>query len=385
MADRQTGDAAGIYIHIPFCQSKCDYCAFVSYAARQDIFKNYLAALEQEIAFYADHPIVKKTSFNTLFIGGGTPTILPAERLAGLINTVQGSFALSPKSEISVECNPNTLEPDKLKALKSSGVNRLSIGAQSFNDRILNRIGRQHSAADVFAAVLLARESGFTNINLDLIYGLPGQLVHDLESDIKTALELKPEHLSIYQLSIDDNTPFADLDKQGKLDLPSEKMVAAMAEIPEQTLADKGYRRYEISNYALPDRECRHNLTYWHNGTYLGLGCAAVSSLSGNRIRNTPDPDHYIARISSSEPPWIESESLSKETSFRETVIMGLRLIDGIDINALRVRYGIDIHHYYKDTLDSLLSKELVRITNGQMRLSAKALPVANQILAELV
>ncbi|MBU0481724.1 MAG: radical SAM family heme chaperone HemW [Proteobacteria bacterium] len=385
MADQAPETWAGIYIHIPFCQSKCGYCSFVSYAGREKLVPDYLAALQKEIDFYAHHPLLQHLHFQSLFIGGGTPTVLSGEDLAQLVERVKHRFELSSDAEISIECNPNTLTPDLLASLTKSGVNRLSIGVQSFHDRILKKIGRIHTAKQAVAAIKSARENGFTNINLDLICGLPGQGVADLQEDVSIATKLSPDHLSLYQLSVDPGTAFAGLDAQGKLALPSEDEVQDMTEFLEQQLSPFGYRRYEISNYARPGRECRHNLVYWRNLPYLGLGCAAVSYLSGTRIRNSDDPDHYIRKLHNGEPAWIESEALSRESSFRETVIMGLRLIDGIDLEDLQARFAIDACDYYRDILPSLLAKELVRIENGRLRLSAKALPVANQILAELV
>lgn len=385
MADRPKAAPAGIYIHIPFCESKCGYCSFVSYANREDLFEQYLSALEKEIDFYTERPLIDEMSFNSLFIGGGTPTVLSSKNLAAIIQKGKRSFSLSNDSEITVECNPNTLDMEKLKTLKIAGVNRLSIGAQSFNNSILKSIGRRHKAESIVNSFHLARACGFENISLDLICGLPGQQTADFTADILEAIKLKADHLSVYQLSVDPGTHFEKLLRIGKLKLPDDDTVLEMTTAAEVELSRSGYHKYEISNFTLPGKECRHNLIYWQNGTYLGLGCAAVSFLHGSRIKNCDDPDHYIKRVTSGDPGWTQFEALPREASYRESVIMGLRLIDGINLEALKRKYGIDIHEYYKETLDSLLSRGLIRIEHGKLRLSTKALPVANQVLAELV
>lgn len=373
----------GLYIHIPFCRSKCGYCAFVSFPIKDCEPAAYLAALAKEIDFWGKR--AEASTFDSIFIGGGTPTILAPEALTGLFGHLRQRFSISRDAEITIETNPNTVDLAKMTTLRSHGVNRLSIGIQSFNDQTLGRIDRSHSAAEGVKAVHLAREAGFTNVNLDLIYGLPGQTVTEWQDTLGAALALAPEHLSAYQLSIDPGSGFAEQVAQGNLKLPDDEQVALMAESTLEIMAASGLARYEISNYAKPGYQCRHNLIYWHNGTYLGLGCGAVANWAGLRIRNVPEPELYRKRALNGEPPWLEGEALPREASFRETVIMGLRLPAGLDLNSLRARFNLDPEEYYGAILQKLVHNKMIEIVAGRMRLSATALPFANQVLAELV
>ncbi|MDF1578412.1 MAG: radical SAM family heme chaperone HemW [Desulfobulbales bacterium] len=376
-------DRKGLYIHIPFCLSKCGYCAFNSYPVAAYDPPLYLAALYREIDFWSGR--AGDEIFDSLFIGGGTPTILPTRELTGLLTLLREKFVIGADAEISVETNPNTVDPGKLRELRQFGVNRLSIGIQSFCDSTLQLINRSHTGADGRNAIAMAREAGFANLNLDLIYGLPGQTPATWRETLEEALSLNPEHLAAYQLSIDPGSGFAEQVEGGLLRLPDEEATATMAEQTLATVFSAGLERYEISNYARPDCRCRHNLIYWHNGSYLGLGAGAVSNWSGLRIRNLADPNHYVKRLLNREPPWQEAEALAREPSFRETVIMGLRLLEGLDLSGLQKRFGINPEEYYGETLRKLVKRNLLTIEGDRLRLTETALPFANQVLAELV
>lgn len=378
-------ESAGIYVHIPFCRAKCGYCAFASYPVAGYDPERYLAALCREIAFYRGHDWCHRRVFDSLFLGGGTPTILGAEQLTQLLNCLKESFVFSPNIEISVETNPNTVDARKLAALAAAGVNRLSIGIQTFDDQTLRQIDRTHTGADGELAVTLARQAGFNNLSLDLIYGLPGQTPAAWRRTLARAVELAPEHLSVYQLSVESGSRFGELAAAGQLHLPDEESETAMAEAAVGYLAGVGFERYEISNYARPGHRCRHNLNYWRNGSWLGLGAAAVGALSGLRLRNSPEPLRYQQCWENGHPAWVEAEGLDRERAFRETVIMGLRLLDGLDLVALCNHFEIDPHQHYGKALENLLGKGLLELSGGRLRLTARALPVANQVLAELV
>ncbi len=375
--------STGLYIHIPFCLSKCGYCAFNSYPVAAYDPPLYLAALYREIEFWSGR--AGDELFDSLFIGGGTPTILLTGELTGLLTLLRKKFVIGEDAEITVETNPNTVDPGKLRELRQFGVNRLSIGIQSFCDSTLQLINRSHSGADGRNAIAMAREAGFANLNLDLIYGLPGQTPASWRETLEEALNLNPEHLAAYQLSIDPGSRFAEQVEGGGLRLPDEEATATMAEQTLAIVSSAGLERYEISNYARLGSRSRHNLIYWHNGSYLGLGAGAVSNWSGLRIRNLADPNHYAKRLLNREPPWQEGEALAREPSFRETVIMGLRLLEGLDLPGLQKRFGIDPEEYYGETLRKLVKRKLLSSKDGRIRLTEAALPFANQVLAELV
>ncbi|MBU4153245.1 MAG: radical SAM family heme chaperone HemW [Proteobacteria bacterium] len=376
---------AGLYIHIPFCRTKCGYCAFNSSAwSGAEGPLGYLDAVVVELERVVDS-WGGDVEFATLFIGGGTPTIYGGDSLAAVIGQALRRLHWCDDPEITVETNPNTVTRSNLTALRGAGVNRLSIGVQSFVDHELASIGRSHSSAGAVAALTLAREVGFSNLNLDLIYGLPGQDQAVWRDSLITALDLEPEHLALYELSVEPGTPFAERAARGELLLPEDDTLADMEALAQEELEGHGYQRYEISNFARPGLTCRHNLNYWHNGSYLGLGAGAVSCLDGLRLKNVDDPDGYQARIAAGLPAFHEGEALSCEASFRESVIMGLRLLEGVSLASLWARYGLTPLAYYGATLERLLERGLVEIVNGQMRLTKKALPVAHQVLSYLV
>jgi oxygen-independent coproporphyrinogen-3 oxidase len=374
---------AGLYVHIPFCRSKCSYCAFVSYPGKEFDTGAYLAALHLEANLWQQKNAFRE--FGSIFIGGGTPTYLSARELTNMLSRLRADFPVRDDAEITIETNPNTIDQRTLNDLRSGGVNRLSIGIQSLNDQTLRRIDRTHTADDARAAVKMARAAGYNNLNLDLIYGLPGQSVAEWQATLAETMAFEPEHLAVYQLSIDPGSRFSEQFKSGGLLLPDEEEEAEMAEATSEMLADSNLERYEISNYARPGRQCRHNLLYWQNGSYLGLGAGAVSCRDGIRISNTPDPKLYEERLVGGEPAWLNAEALPREASFRETVIMGLRLIEGIELDSLTDRFNLDVREYYGETLEKLLSRKLVKISDNRLKLTASALPIANQVLSELV
>lgn len=373
----------GLYLHIPFCKSRCAYCSFNSYAC-QTPPAAYLAALFTQIRYWGAQQWCRERTFTTLFVGGGTPTIY-GDALATLVDLCLKSFSFTEDAEITVEANPNTVNEQALSALRRAGVNRLSLGVQSLSDRLLASIGRTHTAGQARGAVAMARQAGFNNLNLDLIYGLPGQSLVDWQATLEEALALAPEHLACYELTIEEGTPFAGLHASGLLELPEEDVVVAMAEATHGLASQAGLTRYEISNYAKPGYECRHNLNYWENGSYLGIGAGAVSCLSGMRLSMVDDPERYVGLVEQGSQPVAEAECLSLAARFRETVIMGLRLMEGVAIDRLQARFGLTPMDYYGSILDDLIAQGLAVMDEGRLRLAAHALPVANQVLARLV
>jgi len=374
----------GLYLHIPFCRSRCAYCSFNSYACQAPPAA-YLAALAGQIRYWADQQWCRERRFASLFIGGGTPTIYEGGELAGLLRLCRESFNFREDPEITVEANPNTVTAQALTVLRRAGVNRLSLGVQAFSDRLLVGLGRSHTMAEAHAAIEAARQAGFANINLDLMYGLPGQSAADWRDTLTRALACGPEHLACYELTIEEGTPFAGLVEKGGLVLPHEEEALTMAELTHELLAQAGLQRYEISNYAAPGRECRHNLNYWRNGGYLGLGAGAVSCLSGFRFGTVAEPEEFAGLVQKGELPLAEGECLPLAARFRESVVMGLRLLEGVSFSRLQRQFGLTPVGYYGKMLEDLRRQGLVEIGHDSLRLTRAGLPVANQVLARLV
>jgi len=375
----------GLYIHIPFCRRKCRYCSFISRPCAGPPPTAYLEALLSHIRLYARVDWLKGREISSIFIGGGTPSLYDGKSLARLISACRDNFNCRPGLEISMESNPNSLSPAQLSRCREAGLNRLSIGVQSFNERLLKILGRSHNRDQARQAFRMARTAGFENINLDLMYGLPEQSPADWRQTLNEAAALAPEHLSIYELSVEPGTRFAELSKKQQLTLPAEEEVIEQENLTCSFLKREGFERYEISNFARPGRQCRHNLNYWQNGSYLGIGAAAVSCLSGLRLRNVEKTADYIKMVHRGLLPLTDGEALSREASFRESVIMGLRLLQGVSLTDLRLRYLLHPRDYYGPVLHGLMKRGLIVMDDDYMRLSTRALPVANQILAELV
>lgn len=377
---------AGLYLHIPFCRKKCPYCSFYSFAPRAVEIRRYLEAVHRQMRQLAAIPEVQDLSFTTVFFGGGTPTSLPVESLAALLADCRHLFTFAGEQpEITIEVNPGTIKAQGLLQLRRAGFNRISLGVQSLDDRELQQLGRIHTAKEALATIQAARRAGFDQLSFDLMYGLPGQSARSWQQTLERALAANPEHLSLYELTVEAGTPFFLQAQQGHWALPAEEEVLTMMNAIESAIRHSPLARYEISNYAVPGRECRHNLNYWHNGLYVGLGPGAVSAFGGQRRAAMADLAAYCQHVAAGQAVWEEVERLDPEAAFRETVIMGLRLITGVSLAELRQRFGIDLPEYYGVTLHRLLAQELVAIREGCLVLTCNGLPLANQVMAELV
>lgn len=375
----------GLYLHIPFCLRKCPYCSFFSLAGRSDLHNRYIAAIKKQITAFCDENPPQPQRITSIFFGGGTPTLLSATHLADLLKECLQTFVHEEDVEISIEANPATIDLQGLQILRQAGFNRLSLGVQSFNDRELYELGRPHSADDAISIVASARSCGFTNISLDLMYGLPGQDVQTWHNNLALALELAPEHLSLYELTIEPNTPFFYRQQQGTLLLPDEETVLTMLDVTQQLTTAKNLQRYEISNYARFGYRCRHNITYWKNGSYIGFGPGAVSNWSGTRCRTLHDVEQYCEAMEQGREVWLEKERLDHETQFRETIIMGLRMVEGVSLERLARQFHIKADEYYGATLSRLIAQNLVTIRRNHLQLTEQGLLLANQVMAELV
>ena len=369
-----------LYLHIPFCQTKCHYCSFNSFAHLESLHHRYCRALRTEIS--SGHGA--KKPLETIFIGGGTPSVLNVEDLTALLDTCRVEFGFLTAAEISIEANPESADYKFLNALRQAGFNRLSIGIQSLNDNELKKLGRIHTGAMAQQAVINARRAGFDNLSVDLMYGLPGQTVNSWRETLQCVLDLSPRHMSAYQLSIEEHTHFYDIGEDG-LGLPAEGAVLDMDETTRELCSQAGLLQYEISNFSHPGYECRHNLNYWHNGGYFGFGAGSVSYVDGVRERRADDPLNYCEAVEQGSGLITESEELSARSSFKETVVMGLRLIEGISEQRLQKRYGMSLGDVYGTTVEQLADRGLLDWDGSRLALSETGRRFANQVMAELV
>jgi len=348
-----------LYLHIPFCRRKCRYCSFVSYAHREADIPAYVNTLKHELAQKAGGEHV-----GSIYFGGGTPSLLPAESLGDLLDTIRSSFDLDETAEITIEANPGTVDQTYLAAIRKLGVNRLSLGVQSLNDRELEMLGRIHTAGEAIEAVSAARSAGF-NLNLDFIYGLPGQTPEDWQATLTGALEMGPEHLSLYALSLEPETPLYKAVENKQLPAINPDITADQYELAEKLLEQRGYRHYEISNWAMPGKECRHNLVYWHNEPYLGIGVAAHSHVGSRRFANTTSLDKYLGGNLSPEM----DEAISPDLELAETAILGLRLDEGIDASP-----------NYQKQVEEMTGVGLLEQADGRIKLTERGRLLGNEV-----
>jgi oxygen-independent coproporphyrinogen-3 oxidase len=365
-----------LYIHIPFCQAKCTYCDFNSYAGLEDLFDGYTAGLVREME------LVDPARAKTIYIGGGTPTVLRLSHLAQVLNGSRRIFSLNADAEISIEANPGTVDPGKLSGLRALGVNRLSLGIQSFDNGELVRLGRIHSAAQAVEAIHAARQAGFDNVNLDLIYGLPGQPLASWQDSLKRALLLRPDHLSLYALTVEEGTPLAADVAGGELPAPDSDLAADMYEFAQELLSSAGFIHYEISNWAkAPEYACQHNLTYWRNEAYLGIGAGAHSWRDARRWSNTARPSDYVTQVLDDQHPVATEEIIPPELEMGETMIMGLRLLDeGVSYGRFRQRFGTDPQLTFSTELKDLVELGLLQTYGDGVRLSERGRLLGNQV-----
>ncbi|MGE5590411.1 MAG: radical SAM family heme chaperone HemW [Bacillota bacterium] len=389
MTDRQcaAGRPLAIYVHIPYCARKCAYCDFNSYDRFGEAqVERYLAALRREMALAARRPEVAGRPVTSVFFGGGTPTVLSGGQLAGLLSALTGLFPLAPGAEVTSEANPGTVDEAKLASMRQAGFNRLSLGVQARQDHLLERLGRIHRAPEVEAGVRAARRSGFGSVNLDLMYGLPGQTLADWRETLDWAVSLGPEHISAYSLIIEPGTPFGALHERGLLSLPGEDLEAAMDEMTLEVLPRNGLEPYEVSNFARSGYRCRHNLVYWHNEEYLGLGAGAFSFLGGERFWNLRRPQDYEAAVLEQDRlPVEDRERPDRATSMGETVMLGLRLTDGLELERFRRRFGTSLQEAYPAVLEKLVRQGLVETGADHVRLTKRGRQVGNRVFAEFL
>lgn len=368
-----------LYIHIPFCKQKCFYCDFPSYAGKESQMEGYVDALVKEIEDKASNYVIK-----TIFIGGGTPSYLAVAEIEKLLKAIS-KLNISKDIEFTMECNPGVLLKEKLEAMKSGGVNRISFGLQSCNDNLLRGIGRIHSYNEFLKNYNLAREVGFNNINVDLMYGLPNQSVDDWKLTLETICKIKPEHISAYSLIIEEGTVFYKLYEEDKLNLPCEDEERVMNELTPQILKDYGYHKYEISNYAKEGKECSHNKVYWTMDEYIGAGVSSSSYINGERITNIDSISDYINCIHKKSGIISERHTNSKEDEMEEFVFMGLRMLKGIDIKKFKQKFGVNIESIYKDAIEKNIKAGLLVLNNSNMCLTEEGIEVSNYVMSDFI
>lgn len=372
----------GLYLHIPFCKSKCRYCDFCSFpSAKQSAIEPYVNALCEEIKAYGDigHPhtkAVREQTVDTVYFGGGTPTLLSPEQFTKILKTARQIFSVAEDAEITAECNPATADADYFQALRAAGINRLSIGAQSMQDNELRRLGRLHTADDVRKTVADARAAGFDNLSLDLMFGIPEQTEESFIGTLREVLALSPEHLSVYGLQIEEGTYF--FRHQNELPLPDEDAERAMYMKAIRILKENVIAQYEISNFAKQGFESRHNLRYWLRKDYIGFGLAAHSCLAATRFSNTENMEQYLAGNRRN-----EYETVSRNDILCETVMLGMRLCQGVDFSPLIVEYG-NTARAIRDRLASF-GAQLVSADGERLSFTADGLYVSNAILADVL
>lgn len=380
-----------LYLHIPFCVRKCDYCDFLSMPANEELRRHYVDCLMEEIKQKA--ALCREYQVTSVFFGGGTPSILPGVQIWELMEALRRNFKIYEDAEITVECNPGTLTRQKLIYYKMAGVNRLSIGLQSANNQELQRLGRIHTYEEFLDSFGQARAMGFKNINVDLMSALPGQKQEDWINTLNKVLAVRPEHISAYSLMVEEGTPFYERygederrREQGEppLYLPSEEMEREMYLSTQELLRNKGYVRYEISNYAFPGRECRHNIGYWKLTPYLGLGLGSSSFLEEVRFSNTKDLNTYLSgeNFSQEDCAYV---FLDKRQRMEEFMFLGLRMMEGISRSVFQQMFGIKLEAVYGNVLEQLQQQGLLKQQEGRVALTEAGISVSNYVLSEFL
>ena len=378
----------GLYVHVPFCVRKCAYCDFASIAGRGDLYAPFGQAVIEEMRRRPGLPLAQRAAdfiAGTIYIGGGTPTVLPLAILREILVAAREIYRPLAGAEITVEANPGTVDRAYLAALREAGVNRLSVGVQTFDDAELRRLGRIHDRQEASDALAAARAAGFRNLSLDLIFGLPAQSMESWNRTLEAALACRPTHISLYALSVEEGTPLQRQIARGELPPPDEDLAADMYEMAGFVLGRAGFEHYEISNWALPGFESRHNVHTWRNGDYLGFGPAAHSHLGRRRWWNVGDPEAYLAGVRAGSPV-AGFETLDQATDMAETMILGLRLVkEGVAPARFLARYGRTPAEVYGPELEELAALGLLEIADERIRLTRRGRLLGNQVFSRFV
>jgi len=385
---RQLLETASLYLHIPFCHTRCDYCDFNTYAGMLPLREPYVRALLTEIALageLAQQADGRVRRSRTLFFGGGTPSLLTVEQVMRLLHACREAFAVDEDAEITLEANPGTLNREQLAGLRAAGINRLSLGSQSFDAELLKTLGRIHTPEEITQALHHARAAGFTSINLDFMFGLPGQTMRHWQETLDQALALHPEHFSLYSLIIEEGTPFYTWAEEGRIIPGDEDLCADMYEYADERLQGEGYINYEISNWALPGHASRHNLTYWQNLPYLGMGAGAHSFFADKRFSNERDPQAYIQTLKKRQLPIVESETIERLQQMSETAFLGLRTAQGLHLPTFEERFAESFASFVGNRLRIVEEAGLLEKADGWLRLSKRGRLLGNEVFMRLL
>ena len=380
-----------LYIHIPYCISKCPYCDFNSHVVAQIPEAGYTDALLRELEYFGEESGWRGRTLQSIFFGGGTPSTFQPTSIGKLLAWVAATFPIANDCEITMEANPGTVDAAHFAGYRDAGVNRISVGVQSFQPKLLKFLGRVHSADEAEKALNIVKQSGFDNFSFDLIYANPGQTLANLEADLDTALEFNPPHLSAYNLTFEEGTPFHHEYRAGRMANLDEDIEIAMAELIDAKLGAAGLKRYEISNYARPWFHSRHNVNYWHSGDYLGLGAGAHSyrrnddgSASGQRWNNEKSPAKYMTQIDDTRQAVVERESIDAHKAAAEFMFLGMRMTEGIRADAFLQRFGQTARQFYPQ-IDTWIEGELLMEQGEFLRFTAKGLMLANSIFVHFM
>lgn len=373
----------GLYIHVPFCAQKCYYCDFNSYKINSNQKKEYLINIEREMKFYKEE--FKDKCFDTVFFGGGTPSILTVSELKELVNNINENFNIKNDAEITIECNPGTINREKLEAMKKMGINRLSIGLQATQNYHLKSIGRIHTYEEFEKNYYDALDIGFENINIDLMYALPNQKTQEWKDTLDKIIKLNPSHISAYSLILEEGTKLYDMYQNKEFELLDEDTDINMYNYTIDTLKRYGYNQYEISNYSKEDLECKHNIIYWKCDNYLGLGPGASGFIGDTRYSNIEDICEYNKCIMQNIRPVSEEIELTKKDKIEEFIFMGLRMNEGINIDVFKERFDTDFYDIYQEVMDKLIKRELVRFDGKNISLTQKGREISNSVFIEFL
>lgn len=371
----------GLYIHIPFCKEKCKYCDFCSVKSNYDNRAEYCDYIIKEIELYKEE--IKFV--DTIFIGGGTPSILEAQLFRFLLESLGKYIDIDNIKEFSVECNPGTVSQELIDVFKEYNVNRVSLGLQTTNDELLKLLGRIHNYDEFKESYYLLRKNGFDNINVDFIYSLPNQTIRDIKRDLLEITRLNPEHISYYSLKIEDGTPLFQMLENGVIKEIDEEIDREMYHIIIETLNENGYNHYEISNFAKEGFECKHNLKYWKNQEYIGIGISAHGYINNKRYSNYSNFKSYYGEIECGNKAIKEIQTIDEDESFIEEVMLGLRLKDGIELEKLKEKYGKDFYMENKDEIDKNIESGYMKMNQGRLYLSSEGFDISNYIISRLI